>query len=470
METKESTLELLSRIQVTEDTDKAFNLLTTAKCLFEPNPLVGIVEFRFQNVSRIDCLKFKGDIDVVVEIFLLNHSKVGHKVHTYKEHIKGTDAEVPLQDIYGDHIIIKKENLEDALKIKMLQVMGKDCIKQRLITTEPCRTIIKSKLSDRSHYVNTHITKDNLNDFRLGDMIYVDKQCMNSGTLEAIEHMLILQALCLRSRKKLIIDKCWIHDYFQVGPETKDSICLTMDPELLESLTFDVIMENDAELKLNASHILKLYNQHSYESLTSQKFVETLNLIMKKRLVPQEALIDKIAHNIKDNLYDFKNTYGIYYKGTDSPNLIGAGGFNVHFKYELIERYIRNSLINSYEDMKTIRLYVSSDEKPFVDYMKEKFGEIVLESNVPKFDINTSGIKFKAVTDIKENVLDKKIEQISSYSKEYTHEKMLMDIYMLSRCKIVLLTHGKECDFIQIFRDNVNEGIIKLNKELTKIS
>lgn len=468
-----ATKDILAELHKDPVIDHSFNLLTPATCLFEPNPLVGIVEFRFQHISKVNKLIFKGEIDIEVEIFLLDHKNIGRKIHTYQESISGQDPVVDLTDkyIFGDHIIVKKKNIEDPLKIKMLQVIGLSCIKSQLISNEDCKYHLRKYMRKSLEKPPTHITKDNMNDFRLGDMIYVDKECMKSGTLEGIEHMLILQALCLRSRKKLIIDKCWLHDYFQLGPEYEDSICMTIDPELLETLTFDVITENDAQLKVNASHIPKLYNNISYESLTSQKFIETLHLIMKKRLILQDDMVKKLALNIKDKLYDFKNTYGIFYKGTDSANpLSAAGNANVHFKYELIERYIRNSLINSYEDMKTVRLYVSSDEQPFVDFMKDRFGDVIIESDVPKFNINTSGLRFTQIRDIKTDVLDKKIDQLEEYSKAYSHDKMIMDIYMLSRCKIVMLTHGKECDFIQIFRDNINEGIIKLNKELTKMS
>ena len=460
-------LSVLEKINKEEAPDGVYNLLSTAKCIFEPNPLIGIVEFKFNNISLIHKLKFTGDIDLVVEVFLNNYKESGYKVHTFQQKIQGTDVELDLDNVLGDHIIIRKENTKEALKIKMLQVMGRDCIKQNLISDSNYGNLLKEKLGNKDIYKDKHITKDNICNFRLGDIIYLDKECLERGTLDGIEHLLILQALCLRSNKKLILNKCWLHDFFEIDPNEKNSIYLTADEDVLEELTFEVITEGDANLRMSASHLMKLYNNVSHSALASQRFVETLNMLMKRRLKLKENIVDKIAHRIKDNLHDFKNTYGIFYKGTDSAN--NVGGVNVHFDYNLIERYLRNSLSNSYEDMKTVRLYVSSDEQPFVDFMKEKFGDVVIESDTPKYDIKTSGLRFMEAGDIKE-VISKKIDQVPIIAKDYSHEKTLIDIYMLSRCNIVLLTHGKECEFVQIFKDNIREGIVKLNPELSKIS
>ena len=73
-----------------------------------------------------------------------------------------------------------------------------------------------------------------------------------------------------------------------------------------------------------------------------------------------------------------------------------------HYKYELVEKYLRNVIENSYDDRGTLRLYVASDEEPFINYMKEKFGDIVIyKDDIFRYNINTSGQNVVSIADTK---------------------------------------------------------------------
>lgn len=454
------------------------NLLNSAGCIYKPTPLSSIAEFQFENISLIDKLVFTGAIDVHVEIFLANVFKPGFKLFTYKEHIVGEDITVDLKDVIGTHIIVKKEVVTDPMKIKLLKVIGRDCMKTDGFSKGNGVELLKGKLADKEQYKNHHITKENIGNYRLGNLIYISEDCLDYS-LATLEHLFILRAICLRNNKRLVLPvkaPTWVFDVLVKDPE----LFFTIDNELIENQTFELISEANAELKIAPSHILRIYNNISYNSLVTERFIETYHMILNRRFSIDSKFIDEIAQLYKkfftidseekdDTKKEYKTTYGIYYKGTNS--------LGKHYDYELVEKYMRNVIENSYDDRSTIRMYIGSDEAPFIKHMKDKFGDIVIcIEDLFRYDINTSGKTFESIGDtkeintemIKQNISAKEKEDKDVDEKSKQIKLTILDLFMLSRCKNVFVSHGRESELIQVFREKPFDRVLYFKKELIK--
>lgn len=451
------------------------DLLTDCMTIFR-NKLVGIVEFKFKDLSLVSSIEVTGDVDLLVETFMIDPShKGGYKVITYTGELTGTD---PVLDIkthtckgpgglasytgaLSNFIVVRSKNIDEPLKIKNMKVMGLNCFKHQLITSN--KELIKSVQS--SYEKHTHITKENMHLFKFSDFIYVDPECISTSdrtnnTMHTVENILIASALSIISKRNLIVPKSWLNDYFE------DITEFTCDDEVLNTLDYDVIVEENAELKITPSHKMRKYTEATYKVLSTEMHAKTLNNVMNRTLKPKPDFMKEM-----DDYYDtnmkakFKHIYGVQYTGTDSINMLGNK--SVHFPYKLISRFINNVSADAYEDQSSRCVYVSTDEQPFLDHMIEVFGKdnIIYNPNIKRYDINTGGTKMTVDDPDRIKIVREKAKQSANNADKWTKD-ILFDIYMMSRCQVPMKTHGLASLLAQVFSKNPDKKFIDLNQVL----
>lgn len=446
------------------------DLLTDCMTIYR-NKLVGIVEFKFKDLSLVSSIEVTGEVDLLVETFMIDPShKGGYKVTTYTGELKGTDPTIDINThtctgpndsstytgALANFIIVRSKNIEEPLKIKNMKVLGLNCFKHQLIT--PNKDLIKSVQS--SYEKHTHITKENMHLFKFSDFIYVDPECL-TGTMHTVENILIASALSIISKRNLIVPKSWLNDYFE------DITEFTCDEEVLDLLDYDVIVEENAELKVTPSHKMRKYTEATYKVLSTEMHAKTLNNVMNRTLKPKPDFMKEM-----DDYYDtnmkakFKHIYGVQYTGTDSINMLGNK--SVHFPYDLISRFINNVSADAYEDQSSKCVYVSTDEQPFLDHMMEVFGKdnIIYNPNIRRYDINTSGTKMTVDDPHRIKIVREKAKQSANDVTNPNHKDILFDIYMMSRCQVPIKTHGLTSLLMQVFSKNPDKRFIDLNQVL----
>jgi hypothetical protein len=443
------------------------DLLTDCMTIFR-NKLVGIVEFKFKDLSLVRRIEVTGDVDLSVETFMIDPSyKGGYKIITYTGELVGTDPILDLNthscigpggDLYtgalANFIIVRSKNIEEPLKIKNMKVMGLNCFKYQLISSN--KELIKSvQLSYERH---THITKENMHLFKFSDFIYIDPECLTeSNPMHTIENVLIASALSIISKRNLIVSKSWLNDYFE------DITEFTCDDEVLSILDYDVIVEENAELKVTPSHKMRKYTETTYKVLSTEMHAKTLNNVMNRTLKPKPDFMKDM-----DDYYNtymktpFKHIYGVQYAGTDSINMIGNK--SIHFPYRLISRFINNISADAYEDQLSRCVYVSTDEQPFLDHMIEVFGKdkVIYNTNIKRYDVNTGGTKMTVDDPERIKIVREKVKQ----SQTSPTKDILFDIYMLSRCQVPIKTHGLTSLLTQVFSKSLDKKFIDLNQIL----
>ena len=443
------------------------DLLTDCMTIFR-NKLVGIVEFKFKDLSLVSRIEITGDVDLSVETFMIDPSyKGGYKIITYTGELVGTDPILDLNthscigpggNLYtgalANFIIVRSKNIEEPLKIKNMKVMGLNCFKYQLIS--PNKELIKSvQLSYERH---THITKENMHLFKFSDFIYIDPECLTeSNPMHTIENVLIASALSIISKRNLIVPKSWLNDYFE------DITGFTCDDEVLSMLDYDVIVEENAELRVTPSHKMRKYTETTYKVLSTEMHAKTLNNVMNRTLKPKPDFMKEM-----DDYYNtymktpFKHIYGVQYAGTDSVNMIGNK--SIHFPYRLISRFINNISADAYEDQSSRCIYVSTDEQPFLDHMIEVFGKdnVIYNTNIKRYDVNTGGTKMAIDDPERIKIVREKVKQ----SQTSPTKDILFDIYMLSRCQVPIKTHGLTSLLTQVFSKNLDKKFIDLNQIL----
>jgi hypothetical protein len=139
---------------------------------------------------------------------------------------------------------------------------------------------------------------------------------------------------------------------------------------------------------------------------------------------------------------------GVHYRGTDKypSNGDGEDVDDGHMRYDImiseVDKYIRGS--------PGCRIFVASDEQPFVDSMRNHFGNKIVTYDSARSTLNTSGLDLgetyectleddrkecKRYFDIVKNYSIHRGENgIHPYKKGYD---AVMDIYLLSRCGVM---------------------------------
>jgi len=146
----------------------------------------------------------------------------------------------------------------------------------------------------------------------------------------------------------------------------------------------------------------------------------------------QKQLIEK--YNINTDQY-----CSVYYRGTDKKEETIIGSFDIY-----IDKM--NEILN--KNNKNIKFIIQSDNKNFIDTIKEKF------NNSISFDENVSSYTDKGIHN--ENTPDNNYIIMKNF---------LAIVYIMSKCKYIICSSGNCSLWIMLFRGNGNNVSQLLNNK-----
>lgn len=213
--------------------------------------------------------------------------------------------------------------------------------------------------------------------------------------------------------------------------------------------------------------------------------------IIEKYIKPLPHIKDKLEE-IKRDLFPKKNDktklFGIHYRGTDKIAEHNALEQNPkHHTYETILNFIleKEKEVKKKDNIENIYYVVSSDENPFIDYLKKNIKNIIYYKEGSRSNIKTSGIKTN-FTDIPTRNIQIDINtltpiQLEKYKNRDTlinlsmhlgHKNMsnykkgidsLIDALILEDCDLLFKSKGNFSMFCRLFNKNPNFEYIELN-------
>jgi hypothetical protein len=176
-----------------------------------------------------------------------------------------------------------------------------------------------------------------------------------------------------------------------------------------------------------------------------------------------------LAHNT--NQY---TVVGIHYRGTDKYRTRTADEARpIHYDYPSVASIVREKLAEL--NITQFVLYCSSDELPFIDYMKTQFDDVVYNDHSVRSTISTSGlqydfnqIRFGKTSDLVQLANYDYVKSLSVHFGNKDKSNFIKGFYSLtdcllfSKCSVLFLSQGNFSDFA-MFNTEPETKIYHLN-------
>jgi len=209
-------------------------------------------------------------------------------------------------------------------------------------------------------------------------------------------------------------------------------------------------------LNLPKTDKMYLYTNNTFQKVMRNK-IKDIAQVYNRFIKLEDVVNDYITEFINTSGFDLsQNTYkiGVHYRGTDRFFANGDREDlleNKHAEYESVVGYLAKEIENKPKDKKLV-IYAASDEQPFVDKIKETFGDIVISYEAFRSNTSTSGMEMEDTSQIKPNnkteagrklleMADKSVHrghpEISGYRKGVD---AIVDVWMLSKCDVFVKT------------------------------
>lgn len=204
------------------------------------------------------------------------------------------------------------------------------------------------------------------------------------------------------------------------------------DPSEIE-VSFDDIIHT----QLGDYNVEYSMNQHADYRTNRYDF---LNPVIKKYFTPSDNINKIIETQTNKYNIDLSNTCSVYYRGTDKYIEAAMGDFDT------FEKKVNDIKIID----PTIKIFIQTDSADFLDYMKNKFPDIMYFSeNITSY--LTVGLHYESTPDVN-------FEQI---------QLLLASILIMSKCKYVISNTSNGSYWISLYRGNC-ENFYKWDSNLSK--
>lgn len=291
-------------------------------------------------------------------------------------------------------------------------------------------------------------------------------------------------------------NKNWFYNYFQDNLDISNSTYNTV-------INYPNRVNFTTSILGNCSTKTDDYVYYfNYDTFGEFNFLSLeMNFKDKRHYIQQKVKIldylTELASKIKQDIFPptkpNQKFIGIHYRGTDKVE----EGENdeehpIHYSYELIYNII-NDKITKLNDTKLdanklydIYIVISTDEIPFILFMKEKLGNKVINyKNADRSNINTSGLNYnfqqtptrdkiydkrrlvgnaKQELILKEKLIDNSIHMGSKHLSNYKKGlDCIIDVLMLQDCDIIYKSKGNFSNFCTYLNTNPNLEVIDLH-------
>ena len=182
--------------------------------------------------------------------------------------------------------------------------------------------------------------------------------------------------------------------------------------------------------------------------------------LFRTYIKPREHIQHKVLEFKKRNKWAGTFMIGLHFRGTDKfASKSGSEDNPVHFKYEFCEELVRKYLAD-HPGLGPVRIFVASDEEPFISFMSEKFPGLVCATTSIRAAVSTSGLFLdtsrcdRGVRDSKEcrrynDLIEQSIHRGMTDKSNYTKgEDVLLDVLLLSECNVFFRSRGNVSNFI----------------------
>lgn len=297
----------------------------------------------------------------------------------------------------------------------------------------------------------------------------------------------------------LINNTNWFYNYFEQIADIPYTVYNTLisypyKKEIDENIIKNIELNND-NLGYDQEAILLNFTRSAFHYMADDFHSNKADYryIIEKYIKPLPH-IKTILQEIKTNLFPKPNNniklFGIHYRGTDKIAEHNALEQNPkHHNYETILKFILKKEKEYIEKNteKTIYYVVSSDEKPFIDYLKKNIegNKLIYYEEGSRSNIKTSGIEtnFTEIPgrNIQININKLTPSQLIKYknreslinnSMHLGHKNMsnykkgidsLIDALILEDCDLLFKSKGNFSMFCRLFNRNPEFEYIELN-------
>lgn len=281
------------------------------------------------------------------------------------------------------------------------------------------------------------------------------------------------------------------------------------DPVDIEPCYYNFAINWHKKVEFNKLNIMRerpdhiyLYTKQTFKTTAFHKFLTRENV---RKYLKFQPYIVKYIDSIKAKIFDKyeesnKNGeskenkqvkyLGIHFRGTDKVSETGSPeGHPKRFKYETVLEMILKEMEELRKDGEfNVEVIVSTDENPFIDFLKENLDCNLYCSNTLKSNYNSSGLvqDFMELPKRNENTdLEKfKKENEEKYEKLVLRDKLvnnsvhmghknysnyrkgldcLVDCLILDRSNTLLVSEGNFSIFTSLYLKDENAKIIKMD-------
>ena len=182
----------------------------------------------------------------------------------------------------------------------------------------------------------------------------------------------------------------------------------------------------DTDIKIQHEGPIDFYVTHQIKKYNSLAYSETSPFI-KKYFSPSQSIVDVKQKLLEKYTIDPTNTIGVYYRGTDKKT---------EFEKVNYSEYV-DKVKELYTGTESI--LIQSDEKQFIDYVKEIFPNCVV------------------FTETKVSTTDKGIHYENTKEENYKDiQYFLASVLILSECKHIVLGISNCSLWISLYRGHSN--------------
>lgn len=360
--------------------------------------------------------------------------------------------------------------------------------------------------------------------YKISDFVLIESYNIHGGFYWHLNNYMICSHFCEKFNKipivnftnslfmnntvvenNFIVDNTnWFYNYFEQFANIPYTVYNTIiNYPYKKDISEEMILNFEKGIKYENENILLNFTREAFHMMADDFHGNRRNIIKNTQRVDYRYIINKyinplphiknILQEIKKDLFPKKDEktklFGIHYRGTDKIAEHNALEQNPkHHTYETILNFIlkkENEIKKEKHNIENIYYIVSSDEKPFIEYLKKYIKNIIYYEEGSRSNIKTSGIETN-FTDIPSRNIQvdintltpiqlekyKNRESLINYSMHLGHKNMsnykkgidsIIDALILEDCDILFKSKGNFSMFCRLFNKNPNFEYIELN-------
>lgn len=362
------------------------------------------------------------------------------------------------------------------------------------------------EIVENEEIINSNFLIENIFKLRMSDFILLENYNPYGGFYWHIYNFIICNLVCEKFSKIPIVNfngslylsntneinlinnnTNWFYNYFNYDTKLPFTIH-NIVTKFKSRVNFNNLTTNQS----TSDDFIYYFDYNTFANFNhlflSKSFSDKKKYIQDKFILQDyiKTIIAKIKNDILPKKTENIKFIGIHYRGTDK---IEEGGNDeehpIHYNYEIVYQKLEEKIQSFPTDIESY-IIVTTDEIPFVHYMKEKFGEkIIYYQEANRSDINTSGLNYNfQKTPPRNKIYDKRMLQGEARNELVLKEKLIqksihmgskhlsnykkgldciIDVIMLENCDVIYKSKGNFSNFCTYLNKKSNLEVIELH-------